>query len=206
MSKKLLAASMVAFIGTKSVLAIPMTRGEYNEYRGWTIPENEDPVEKGYLVECVDGGKPNDDRHTGYISWSPKDVFENSYQSQDEQNSAWGIEIHTDHNGVSVTHNEWVETKDGKQDLDHGHFYDVLSGGLITPIQFQHGPVQENGVNGLTNEALLAIVIHRTKILNNKFPCDENKRAITYMENALALFEQRTKARQARGVEGKNIL
>ena len=61
-----------------------------------------------------------------------------------------------------------------------------------------------NGVNGATSEALLAILIHRTKVLNDNFPCDENKRAITYMENALALFEQRTKDRQGRGVEGFN--
>lgn len=86
MSKKLLALSMVAFIGTKSVLATTMTLGEYNEYRGWTIPENEDPSEQGYLVEYVDGGKPNDERHAGYISWSPRDVFEKSYhQSQTPQ-------------------------------------------------------------------------------------------------------------------------
>lgn len=82
MSKKLLALSMCAYIGTKSVLATTMTRGEYNKYRGWQIPENEDPAEQGYLVEYVDGGKPNDERHTGYISWSPHDVFENSYKSQ----------------------------------------------------------------------------------------------------------------------------
>lgn len=86
MSNKLLALSMVAFIGTKSVLATSMTRGEYNEYRGWQIPENEDPLEQGYLVEYVDGGKPNDERHSGYISWSPRDVFEKSYhQSQTPQ-------------------------------------------------------------------------------------------------------------------------
>ena len=77
---------MVAFIGTKSVLATTMSRGEYNWYRGWTIPENEDPAEQGYLVEYVDGGKPNDERHKGYISWSPRDVFEKSYhQSQTPQ-------------------------------------------------------------------------------------------------------------------------
>lgn len=79
-----------------------------------------------------------------------------------------------------------------------------MSGELVTPIQFQHGPVKEHGVNGITSEALLAILIHRTKILNNNFPCEENKRAITYMENALALFEQRTRDRQQRGVEGLN--
>lgn len=77
---------MVAFIGTKSVLATTMTRGEYNEYRGWAIPENEDPAEQGYLIEYIDGGKPNDERHAGYISWSPRDVFEKSYhQSQTPQ-------------------------------------------------------------------------------------------------------------------------
>ena len=79
MSKKLLAHALCAYIGTKSVLATTMTRGEYNEYRGWQIPENEDPSEQGYLVEYVDGGKPNDDRHAGYISWSPRDVFNKSY-------------------------------------------------------------------------------------------------------------------------------
>ena len=72
---------MVAFIGTKSVLATTMTRGEYNDYRNLDIPENEDPSEQGYLVEYVDGGKPNDERHAGYISWSPKDVFDKSYKS-----------------------------------------------------------------------------------------------------------------------------
>lgn len=57
-----------------------MNRGEYNNYRGWTIPANEDPNESGYLVEYEDGGKPNDSRHQGYISWSPSDVFEKAYR------------------------------------------------------------------------------------------------------------------------------
>ena len=80
MTKAILLGVMTAFVGTKSVLATPMTRGEYNEYRGWQIPENEDPNEQGYLIEYVDGGKPNDERHAGYISWSPADVFERSYK------------------------------------------------------------------------------------------------------------------------------
>ncbi|MDQ8953491.1 DUF2829 domain-containing protein [Acinetobacter rudis] len=80
MSKKLLAVSMVAFIGTKSVLATPMSRAEYCEYRGWQVPENEDPNEPVYLVEYTDGGKPNDERHKGYITMSPKEVFDNAYR------------------------------------------------------------------------------------------------------------------------------
>ncbi|OTG81809.1 hypothetical protein B9T31_14895 [Acinetobacter sp. ANC 4558] len=105
MSKKLLAASMIAFIGNKSVLAVPMTRGEYNEYRDWTIPENEDPAEQGYLVEYVDGGKPNDDRHAGYISWSPKDVFENSYKSSGLLN--FGDAIAALKAGLKVARSGW---------------------------------------------------------------------------------------------------
>lgn len=44
------------------------------------MPANEDPNAPGYLVEYQDGGKANDERHSGYISWSPADVFEKSYR------------------------------------------------------------------------------------------------------------------------------
>ncbi|MBF5091938.1 DUF2829 domain-containing protein [Novosphingobium sp. NBM11] len=71
---------MEKFIGTKLVLAKPMTRGEYNAYRQWDIPADEDPKESGFLVEYLDGGKPNDIRHKGYISWSPLDVFVKAYR------------------------------------------------------------------------------------------------------------------------------
>lgn len=80
MLKKLLPFAMCAYMGTKSVLATTMTRGEYNHYRNWDIPENEDPSEQGYLVEYIDGGKPNDERHKGYISWSPACVFKDAYR------------------------------------------------------------------------------------------------------------------------------
>lgn len=67
------------YIGTKQLLAAPMTRGEYNEYRGWTPPEGEDQDVAGWLVEYLDGGEPNDARHFGYISWSPAPVFAQAY-------------------------------------------------------------------------------------------------------------------------------
>ena len=71
---------MKKFIGTKTVIAKPMTRGKYNEYRGWDMPADEDPWDDGYLVEYLSGGKSNDERHEGYISWSPKAVFEEAYK------------------------------------------------------------------------------------------------------------------------------
>ena len=66
--------------GTKRVHARPMTRGEYNAYRGWEVPADENPADDGYLVEYLDGGKSNHPNHAGYISWSPTDVFERSYK------------------------------------------------------------------------------------------------------------------------------
>ena len=60
-------------------MARPMTRGEYNKYRGWKIPIDEDPSEAGFLIEYVEGGDSNHTNHSNYISWSPKDVFEKGY-------------------------------------------------------------------------------------------------------------------------------
>jgi hypothetical protein len=73
---------MQRFIGTKTVLARPITRGEYNAYRGWIPPAGEDQSTQGYLVEYTDGGTPNDTRHAGYITWSPKEQFDNAYRER----------------------------------------------------------------------------------------------------------------------------
>jgi hypothetical protein len=73
---------MQRFIGTKTILARAFTRGEYNAYRGWNPPAGEDQSAQGYLVEYIDGGTPNDPRHAGYISWSPKEQFDNAYRSR----------------------------------------------------------------------------------------------------------------------------
>lgn len=62
---------MQQYIGTKIIQAKPMTRGEYNLFRGWTIPADENPADEGYLVQYDDG----------YISWSPKPVFEEAYKT-----------------------------------------------------------------------------------------------------------------------------
>jgi hypothetical protein len=73
---------MQRFIGTKTILARPITRGEYNAYCGWTPPDGEDQSTQGYLIEYTDGGTPNDPRHAGYISWSPKEQFDNAYRAR----------------------------------------------------------------------------------------------------------------------------
>ena len=73
---------MKSYLGVKMLSAVSTTKREYCEYRGWTVPENEDPNEEGYLVEYAydPNSKPNHPSHTGYISWSPKHVFEEAYR------------------------------------------------------------------------------------------------------------------------------
>lgn len=68
------------YIGTKIVNAEPMTRAAYNEFRGWQLPADENGADAGYLVEYLDGGKPNVPGRTGYISWSPAEQFEAAYR------------------------------------------------------------------------------------------------------------------------------
>lgn len=78
--------------GTKQILALAMTRLDYNEYRGWTLPDDEDGTDAGYLVEYVDGGATNHPDHAGYISWSPADVFDNAYKASGDMSFGHAIE------------------------------------------------------------------------------------------------------------------
>lgn len=70
---------MNTFTGTKLVKATPMTRLDYNVLRDWPVPADENPADEGYLVEYTDGGKPNHKDFAGYISWTPKEQFDNAY-------------------------------------------------------------------------------------------------------------------------------
>ncbi|WP_143233113.1 hypothetical protein [Aeromonas sp. RU39B] len=57
----------------KQVHAKPMSRGDYNKLRGWTIPANENPSDPGYLVVYNKGTEDE------YLSWSPAHIFEAGY-------------------------------------------------------------------------------------------------------------------------------
>lgn len=73
---------MKTFIGTKVIKAsTEMSRKEYCEYRGWELPKDENGDDRVYLVEYEpdETSKPNHPNHQGYISMSPKAVFEKAY-------------------------------------------------------------------------------------------------------------------------------
>lgn len=85
------------------------------------------------------------------------------------------------------------------------HVYTMEYGDTASVLRFQHGPVKENGVNGVTNETLIAIVIDRLRgFQSGPFSCRENAVALTKLEESLHWLQSRTRARLARGVEGTN--
>jgi hypothetical protein len=75
--------------------------------------------------------------------------------------------------------------------------------GCDIEICFQNGPIKEVGVNGVTNEALLAIVADRLEgFQSSKWACGENADALIAVNLAMESLKARTAQRIARGVEG----
>ena len=74
-------------------------------------------------------------------------------------------------------------------------------------ILFQNGPIAEFGVNGLTHEALLAILQDRLVYFQaGPYACEENRVALEHIESAQIILHARTKARMARNVEGTHTI
>ncbi len=81
-----------------------------------------------------------------------------------------------------------------------------LGVGLIpsfcTDIRFQEGDPKVR-VNGCTNEALLAVLIHRMEgFQSGQFACKENQEVLELLQKAQKTLHSRTQDREARGVEG----
>lgn len=78
---------------------------------------------------------------------------------------------------------------------------------LIAQVAFQQGPIGEFGQNGLTHEALLAIIIHRLESFQaGPYSCVENAQALEHATAALEALKARTAARVARQVEGTSTV
>ena len=82
------------------------------------------------------------------------------------------------------------------------HFGD-LDAEVAQTIQFQNGPLAESGVNGISQEALLAIVEDRLKCFQaGPYACRENALTLTHIQEAMHWLHHRTRERLQRGVEG----
>ena len=87
----------------------------------------------------------------------------------------------------------------------HDSFNQELNAGMVQHLVFQSGD-PKNGINGITNEALLAVVIDRLRgFQSGQFACRENALALTDLESSLMWLQKRTRDRLSRGVEGTNV-
>ena len=70
-------------------------------------------------------------------------------------------------------------------------------------IVFQNGPINQVGVNGVTHETLIAILIDRLRCFQaGPYACPDSNIALSHLEAAQGSLHNRTRARMARGVEG----
>ena len=67
-------------------------------------------------------------------------------------------------------------------------------------IYFQNGSPAQNGVNGLSNEAVIATVLHRISKQNESYPSAYNVLTIYLLEAALAALHARVKDRTEFGI------
>jgi hypothetical protein len=77
----------------------------------------------------------------------------------------------------------------------------------LARVDFQTGPIKENGVNGVCNEDLIAMVICRLEhFQKSEYSSRDNAIAITHLEDALLRLRKRTMGREKRGVEGTSTI
>ena len=95
-----------------------------------------------------------------------------------------------------------VHFKDEDENPTGGHSF-----GVGFSIAWQHGPLGRGDDRQAPNGAFVEDIIDAAKerlafFQDSKFSCEANRLAISCLEQALYVLDQRTKDREARGVEG----
>lgn len=111
--------------------------------------------------------------------------------------------------GDSANHQLEIEVLDEPGSGGANHAYCIKNNleTSLTNIGFQNGPIKEAGINGITNEALLAILIDRMEgFKSGPYASVDNSVALNSMKCALGALQNRTRERIARGVEGSHTV
>jgi hypothetical protein len=109
----------------------------------------------------------------------------------------------TDHKVNGCNEVIQISAEDGPGPGGANHLYVLSLPDSETWLRFQNGPIKESGTNGITHEALLAVVVDRLRgFQSGPYACRENALALTKLEEAMHWLHSRTRARVARGVEG----
>lgn len=83
----------------------------------------------------------------------------------------------------------------------------AVPGGEPCLIAFQNGPIGEVGTNGITQEALLAVIEDRLEgFQSGPYACEENAQALLKVKEAQQWLHHRTMRRLQRGVEGTHTV
>ena len=90
-----------------------------------------------------------------------------------------------------------------KYNAPHHFTVKSVDGKDLCNINFQEGPIKECGVNGVSNEDLLLMVLTRLEGFQmSEYKCNENQEAILAINEALDSLRKRTMKRKTRSVEG----
>lgn len=116
-------------------------------------------------------------------------------------------EITTHRAGSELGNAVEVSVLDEKGSGGANHKYLIVlqgtNGDQHVSIDFQNGAIKEAGLNGLPDEALLAILIDRADgFANGPFESEDNDNALFHLKEAMHFKQKRTRERIARGVEG----
>ena len=79
----------------------------------------------------------------------------------------------------------------------------------VAPIIYftiQSDPVKDVGINGCQARDIIEYAMHLIESFNASSPCPENVCTIAHLEEALKWQDARTKDRERREVEGKNLV
>jgi hypothetical protein len=118
-------------------------------------------------------------------------------------NDSLHIEVLDDPGAGGANHHYAIYGWHGKGNPSAGPLHDETKCAIL----FQNGPVAEAGVNGVSQEALLAILIDRLQCFQaGKYSCRENALALTKLEEAMLWLRERTLKRVDRGVEGTSTV
>jgi len=102
------------------------------------------------------------------------------------------------------TKRSYVEARDHVFKAPHNYVVKATEDDkVLGEVNFQRGAIDVAGLNGVTNEDLINMVINRLEhFQKSEFSCKENACALTHFQEGLMWLEKRTQKRSIRGVEG----
>lgn len=110
--------------------------------------------------------------------------------------------------GFTQNYTKVYATAEKKFNAFHNYIVaNAETGDVVSEIHFQEGPIKENGINGVSNEDLILMVVNRLESFqDSEYVCEENAEAIDHLMAAIGSLRARTNKRIAEGIEGTSAI